>query len=77
MKNVIIYSTPVCHFCHIAKDFLTENKIEYVEYDVLTNLDKRQEMLAKSGQMGVPVIDIDGEVIIGFDQARISELLGI
>jgi len=76
-KNVIIYSTPTCHFCHLAKDFFNENGVKYVEYDVLSNLEKRQEMLEKSGQMGVPVISIDNQIIVGFDQTKVSSLLGI
>ncbi|MFH0804283.1 MAG: glutaredoxin domain-containing protein [Candidatus Zambryskibacteria bacterium] len=76
-KSVIIYSTPTCHFCTLAKEFFNENNIKYTEYDVLTNLEKRQEMVDKSGQMGVPVIMIDGKIIVGFDQAEISSLLGI
>lgn len=76
-KNVIIYSTPTCHFCHMAKDFFDEKGIKYTDYDVLADMGKRQEMMDKSGQLGVPVIDIDGKIIIGFDQAQISELLGI
>jgi glutaredoxin 3 len=77
MKEVKIYSTPTCHFCHMAKDFFDEKGIKYADYNVLTDLEKRQEMLDKTGQMSVPIIDIDGEIILGFDQARISELLGI
>ena len=77
MKNVIIYSTPTCHFCHIAKDFFTANSVVYTEYDVASDLEKRKEMIEKTSQMGVPVILIGDEVIIGFDKARISSLLGI
>jgi glutaredoxin-like YruB-family protein len=76
-KNVIIYSTPTCHFCTLAKEFFKENNIAYTEYDVLSDLAKRQEMIDKSGQLGVPVISIDGKMVIGFDQAEISSLLGI
>lgn len=76
-KNVIIYSTPSCHFCHLAKEFFDEKGIQYTEYNVLTNLEKRQEMMDKSGQLGVPVIAIDGHIVIGFDQTEISSLLGI
>jgi glutaredoxin 3 len=76
-KTVTIYSTPTCHFCHLAKDFFDENKIPYTDYNVLTDLEKRKEMVDKSGQMGVPVILIDGKVMVGFDQAEISSLLGI
>lgn len=75
MKNVKIYSTPTCHFCHMAKDYFTENNIEYTEYDVAADAEKRSEMMEKTGQMGVPVIDIEGEIIIGFNEAKIKELL--
>ncbi len=77
MKNVTIYSTPTCHYCTLAKDFFKENKITFTEHDVLTDLSKRQEMVEKSGQLGVPVISIDGKIVVGFDQAEISSLLGI
>ena len=76
-KNVTIYSTPTCHFCHMAKEFFDEKGIAYTDYNVLTDLEKRQEMVNVSGQMGVPVIVIDDEVMVGFDEARVSELLGI
>jgi glutaredoxin-like YruB-family protein len=77
MKNVTIYSTPTCHFCQMAKDFFKEKGIKYTEYNVLTDLEKRQEMVDKSGQLGVPVIVIDGKVLVEFDQAEVSSLLGI
>ncbi|MEK7635282.1 MAG: glutaredoxin domain-containing protein [Patescibacteria group bacterium] len=77
MKNVIVYSTPTCHYCHMAKDFFKEKNIPFTDYNVLTDLEKRQEMLDKSGQMGVPVISIDGKIMVGFDQSEISSLLGI
>lgn len=77
MKEVIIYSTPTCHFCHIAKDYFNEKGVKYTEYNVLENLEKRQEMTEKSGQMGVPVIVISNEVVVGFDEPRISSLLGL
>ncbi len=77
MKSVIIYSTPSCHFCQIAKEFFREKGIQYTEHNVLTDLEKRQEMIDKSGGFGVPVISIDGHIVVGFDQAEISSLLGI
>ena len=77
MHNVTIYSTPTCHFCHLAKDFFNEKGIKYTEYDVLIDIAKRQEMVDKSGQLGVPVIMIDNNIIVGFDQPRIASLLGI
>ncbi len=75
--TVTIYSTPTCHFCHMAKDYFTANHVAYTDYNVATDLPKRQEMMQKSGQMGVPVIDIGGEIIVGFDEPRLKELLGL
>ena len=77
MKKVEIYSTPTCHFCHMAKDFFNANKIAYTEYDVASDREKRKEMVDKSGQMGVPVILIDNNLIVGFDKSKIVKLLGI
>ena len=77
MKNVTIYSTPTCHYCHMAKDFFTANSIVYTEYNVASDLEKRKEMVEKSGQMGVPVIIIDGELTVGFDKPKIAQMLGI
>ena len=76
-KKVKIYSTPTCHYCHIAKDFFDDKGIKYEEYNVSADLEKRKEMVEKSEQMGVPVIDIDGEITVGFDEEQISKLLGI
>ena len=61
----------------MAKDFFTANGVEYVEYNVATDLEKRKEMIERSGQMGVPVIFVDNEMVVGFDKARLSELLGL
>lgn len=77
MKNVTIYSTPTCHFCHMAKDFFKENNIIYTEHNVAVDMDKRKEMIEKSEQMGVPVIIIDDELVVGFNQPLISKLLGL
>ena len=77
MKKVTIYSTPTCHYCNMAKDFFKENKIAYTEANVATDLAKRSEMLERSGQMGVPVIDIDGEIMVGFDKSALSKALGM
>ena len=76
-KNVTIYSTPTCHFCHAAKDFFTEHNIKFTDHNVASDLAKRQEMIQKSGQMGVPVITIDDKLIVGFDQEKLGELLGV
>ena len=75
--TVTIYSTPSCHYCHAAKDYFAEHKVAFTDYDVAADLPKRQEMIQKSGQMGVPVIYIGDELIVGFDQERIAELLHI
>lgn len=77
MKKVTIYSTPTCHYCNMAKDFFKANKIAYTEANVATDLAKRSEMVEKSGQMGVPVIDIGGEIMVGFDQSALSKALGM
>lgn len=77
MKNIIIYSTPTCHFCHMAKDYMDAHKIKYTDYNVGADLAKRKEMVDKSGQMGVPVIDIDGKIMVGFEESRFAEALGI
>jgi glutaredoxin 3 len=77
MKKVLIYTTPTCPFCHQAKDYLTEKKIVFTNYDVTTDNDKAQEMIDKSGQMGVPVLDIEGKIIVGFDREAIDKELGL
>ena len=74
-KKVTIYSTPTCHFCHLAKDYFKANDVKFEEFNVATDLAKRQEMVAKSGQLGVPVIDIGGQVVVGFDEEQIASLL--
>lgn len=76
-KTVTIYSTPTCHFCQITKDFLKGNGIAFTDYDVAHDLEKRQEMIQRSGQMGVPVIFVGDEMIIGFDQERLTSALGL
>ena len=76
-KTITIYSTPTCHFCQMTKDFLKEKGIAYTDHNVAQDLAKRQEMIQKSGQMGVPVIFIGSELIIGFDKERIASTLGV
>ena len=77
MVEVKVYSTSTCPYCNMAKDFLKENNIEFKEYDVSEDTEARNEMLEKSGQMGVPVIIIDEQVIIGFNKEAIKKALGI
>jgi len=76
-KKVTVYSTPTCPFCIRAKQFLKESNIQFQDIDVSSDQVKAQEMIDRSGQMGVPVIDVDGKIIIGFDKDKIKEALGI
>ena len=76
-KKVTIYTTDTCHFCHMAKDFFAEHKVAYEEFNVGHDLEKRAEMVKKSGQLGVPVITIDNDLFVGFNKPKIAELLGI
>lgn len=76
-KKVIVYSTPTCPYCIRAKQFLNENNIPFENFDVSGDQQKAEEIIQKSGQMGVPVLDIEGEIIVGFDKERIKQALGI
>lgn len=75
--KVRVFSTPSCPFCFALKDFLKDNNIEFEDIDVSENEVAQKEMIEKSKQMEVPVIDIDGQIIIGFDQNKIKKLLNI
>jgi len=77
MKNVTIYTTPTCVYCKMTKAFFKDNNVEYSEKDVASDAAAREEMIKRSGQMGVPVTDIDGELTVGFDKERLSGLLEI
>ena len=77
MKKVTIYSTPTCHYCGMAKEFFKAHNVPYEDVNVATNMEKRTEMIEKSGQMGVPVIDIGGDIVVGYDQETIAQLLDI
>ncbi len=74
-KQITIYSTPTCHFCHAAKEYFDEHGVAYEDHNVLENMEKRQEMVDMTGQMGVPVIRIGDDVVVGFDQPMIEKLL--
>jgi len=76
-KKIIMYSTPSCGYCNLAKDFLEEKGVEVEVFDVSVDEKKRQELVEKSGQMGVPVLEIGDEIVIGFDQTKISQLLNL
>ncbi len=75
--TVKIYTTPTCAYCHAEKEFFKAHNIEFQEFDVFADTKAREEMINKTGQLGVPVTDIDGKIIIGFDRGKISQLLGI
>ncbi len=77
MKPVAIYTTETCSYCKLAKEFFQKHNVEYQEYNVGTDLEKRQEMIDKSGQMGVPVITVGGDTVVGFNKPRLEELLEI
>ena len=78
MKKVEIYSTPTCTYCNMAKSFFKSKNVEYTEYNVASDAAKRAEMVEKSGQLGVPVIVIDGGApIVGFDQEEVAQALGV
>jgi glutaredoxin-like YruB-family protein len=75
MKKVTIYSTPTCQYCQQAKEYMKENDIDYKEYDVSSDADRRKEMIEKSGQMGVPVIVVGDDLMVGFEEDRFKELV--
>lgn len=75
IPNILLYRTQSCPYCHMAEDFFKANKISFKSIDVGTNVKAAQEMVKKSGQMGVPVIDINGEIIVGFDKAALKKVL--
>jgi len=77
MANVKIYTTPSCVYCKMTKEFFGQNSVQYEEKNVAQDTEARNEMIQKSGQMGVPVIEVDGKIIIGFDEPKLRESLGI
>ena len=75
--TVKVYSTPTCPYCHMVKDFLKKNNVEFEDIDVSSNHTAAHEMIEKSGQMGVPVTDIDGRIIVGYNVSKLKEVLKI
>jgi len=75
--KIIIYGTDSCPWCHKAREFMNEHKIKFIDKSVGEDQKVAQEMIKKSGQQGVPVIDVDGEIIVGFDEDRLRNLLNI
>ena len=76
-KNVKVYSTPTCPWCHKAKEFLKENNIKFEDINVAEDEKARDYMIEKSGQMGVPVIEIDDQIIVGYDKEALEKMLGL
>ena len=76
-KEVKVYSTPTCPWCIRIKQFLKDNNITFEDIDVSNNQQAAEEMVQKSGQMAVPVLDIEGEIIVGFDKDKIKTALGL
>ncbi len=75
--TVKIFSTPTCTYCHKAKDFFKAHDVEFEDVNVVENENAREEMIEKSGQMGVPVIDVNGQIVVGFNERKLRELLKI
>ncbi len=76
-KTITIYSTPTCHFCQAAKEFFAEKGLAFTNYDVATDAAKREEMISLTGQLGVPVIKVGEDIMVGFDRNRLATKLGI
>lgn len=76
-SKIKVYSTPTCPFCVMVKDYLIEHNFEFEDIDVLEDKKAAKEMIQKSGQMGVPVVEINGKIVVGFDKEKINELLNI
>jgi len=76
-KKVVVYGTSTCPYCIRAKQFLQDNDIDFEDIDISADQEKAKDLVEKSGQMGVPVLDIDGEIIVGFDKDKISQALGL
>lgn len=74
-KTITIYSTPTCHYCVMAKDYFTKKGVDYTAIDVAQDRAAAMEMIQKSGQMGVPVVDIGGEIVVGFQPTVFERLL--
>ncbi len=72
---ISVYSTPTCSYCTLAKDYFRKHKIPFTDYNVASDKVKADEMVRKSGQMGVPVLDINGRILVGFNPAEIESAL--
>lgn len=77
MAQITLYTTPACVYCKMVKSFFEEHHVVYTEKNVISDLQAQEDMIRKSGQLGVPVVDIDGSIIIGFDKRKLAEFLQI
>ena len=77
MSNVTVYTSPTCAYCHMLRQYLQDNEVEFEEIDVMQNQEAARQMVEETGQMGVPVTNIDGTYIIGFAKDSIAEKLGL
>ncbi len=77
MQKITIYTTPTCAYCKMTKAFFKEHNVTYEEKDVANDHALVEEMVKKSGQMAVPVIEVDGKLVVGFDKEKLSKLIGI
>jgi glutaredoxin 3 len=77
MASVKVYSSSTCPHCQHAKKFLQNNNVDFEDFDVTSNREKLEEIMEKSGQMGVPVIDVNGKIIIGFDETELRKALNL
>jgi glutaredoxin 3 len=75
--SVTVYSTPTCPYCVMVKQYLTRQGVAFRDVDVSRDITAARDMVQRSGQMGVPVVDIDGQMVIGFDRIRINQMLGL
>ena len=75
-KKVTVYSTPTCPYCKRVKDYLTQKGVSFTDYNVAEDREKAKEMIEKSKQMGVPVVVVDSDVVVGFNQVKLDSLLG-
>ncbi len=77
MAKVLVYSTPTCPFCELVKKFLKENNVKYTEINVAKDKEKIKEMITKSGQTSLPVVDINGKIILGFNKIEMKKALNL
>jgi glutaredoxin-like YruB-family protein len=76
-KKIKLYTTPYCTYCKLAKNFLAKNKVTFTEIDISEDEDALKDMMRRSGQMSVPVIEVDGTMVVGFNETKLKKLLGV